>query len=132
MPTEPDDTARTPDDVLAAHLAGGMSLVKAAQKSGMSERSAQRRRADPAFRARVDGLRAAIVAEAVGKLSVSMSAAAAKLAKLVRSKDDRVALTAAKEIVALGLKARRDEDMERQLADLNARLEALVTKEKRR
>jgi hypothetical protein len=67
-----------------------------------------------------------IIGEAVGKLSVSMAAAAAKLAKLVKSGDERIALAAAKEVVALGLKARRDEDLERQIADLTTRFEVIV------
>jgi hypothetical protein len=127
MPTEHDDTAPpSKDDILAAHVASGLSLKKAAKKAGVGERTGQRRMADPEFRSRVDGLRRVIIGEAVGKLSVSMAAAAAKLAKLVKSGDERIALAAAKEVVALGLKARRDEDLEWQIADLTTRFEVIV------
>jgi len=125
MPTDTE-----PDDVLAGHLAAGLSIVKAARRARMSERTARRRLEHPGFRARVDTLRAEIVGQAVGQLSASMTDAAAKLVELMGSTDEKVQLAAAREILGSGLRARQLEDVERQLAALAERLEVLTRKRK--
>jgi hypothetical protein len=131
MDREPDDERTTPDDVLIVALAEGLSVPKAAAKANMGERTARTRLADPAFRKRVDVLRGELVDEAIAILGKSMSGAALELAKLVtESKDERVRLEAAKQIIAARLKARQMEDLQRQVEDLTRRLEALAAKRK--
>ena len=124
-PTD-DPTTPDPDEVLAGFLASGLSAAKAGKKVGISERTVRRRLQDEGFRRQVDRLRAGIVSTAVGQLSASMAAAAGKLARLMRSKDERISLAAAKEIIGAGLRARQLEDMERQVAELVARVDALT------
>jgi len=53
------------DDLLAAELAAGKTVRDAATAAGVAERTAHRRRTDADFKARIIGLRAALVYEAV-------------------------------------------------------------------
>src|SRR5262245_44873865 len=54
------------DEVLALGLASGLTIQAAAQHSAVARRTARRRLTDPAFRARVNALRAALVDQAPG------------------------------------------------------------------
>ena len=59
---------RGDDTVLALHLARGATWAEAAAASGMSEATARRRPADPAFGELVDRLRADVVSRASARL----------------------------------------------------------------
>jgi hypothetical protein len=107
------------DEALAAHLAAGLSVPKAAAAVGVAERTIRRRLADPTFRRLLDQRKAELVGEATALLGRSMSAAAGELVRLMtESNDTKVRLMAAKEILAAGLKARQALDLERRLDDL--------------
>jgi hypothetical protein len=82
------------DDALVQALAGGLSVPKAAQGAGLSERTAYRRLQDPAFRGRVDQARCDVVAGVVGRLSALGDASAAALAGLRKSKKESARLGA--------------------------------------
>ena len=110
------------DEHLAAHLAAGLTLAQAAAKAGVSVRTARRRQKLPEFRRRVDELKAEAVGRAVSILGRSMTGAAAVLAQLLRSADEKTQLHAAKEIIGLGLKARQQTDLERRMDELEAAL----------
>jgi len=117
------------DDLLVADLAGGMTAVGAAAKAGLHERTVRRKLEDPAFRARVDGLRAEIVGRAVAVLGRSMTTAARQLLKLATgAKSEGVRRAACKDLLEMALKARSGEDVERQLKDLVERVERLTEK----
>ena len=126
-----DDPAEHPDDVLAAALAAGQTYARAGEKVGLSERTVQKRMADPAFRDRVSALKGRAVARAVAVLTNNMSAAATVIAELMATaEDDRDRLSAAKELISLGLKARSQEEFEKQVAELAERVEKLTKKGK--
>jgi hypothetical protein len=124
-----DEPGALPDDLLAAALAAGLSYAKAGERVGLSERTVQSRMADPSFRRRVDDLKARAVSRGIAVLTNNMTAAAGVIAGLmVDAEDEKTRLAAAKEVIALGLRARQQEDLERQVADLAERLDKLTTK----
>lgn len=110
------------DEALAAQLAAGLTVPAAAAKVGVGERTVRRRLKDPAFRQQVNDLKAEIVSRGVSILGRSMSGAAAELAKLMTSKDERIRLHAAKSVIELTIKTRAAEDLERRIANLESRL----------
>lgn len=109
---------RNADEHLAARLAAGARVADAARQAGVSERTAYKRRADPVFRQRVQELRSAMIAAAVGKLADGMDEAAAKIRELVQSKDEKVALAAATKLLELGLKGSDAVNVDERLTDL--------------
>jgi hypothetical protein len=124
------DESDTTDDLLVAALATGRSVAAAAEKVGVSERTARRRMADPAFRRRVDDLRAEVVAEALSVLNQSMSRAAEQLRELLESADEKVRLRAAGEIIRLGLAGHEVTGLRRELAELLDRAQVLAARKR--
>jgi hypothetical protein len=109
------------DDALALALASGQTLRDAAAAAGIGERTASRRWADPAFRRRVDELRADLVARALGRLADGMAEAADVLrALLAAGTPPAVRLGAARSLLELGCRLRES-------VELEARLTALET-----
>jgi hypothetical protein len=112
------------DERLAAALAAGRPVPKAAKAAAVSERTAWRRLADPAFRRRVAELRGRMVERAVGRLADAMADAAARLRKILReSRDERVQVAACRAVLEFGGRLHeqhellmRIEDLERQWA----------------
>jgi hypothetical protein len=111
------------DGVFLLALAAGLSIRKAAKKAGISERTAYRRMANPAFRQRVTEARAAMVERSLGHLAAGTVEAAIVLRRLLRSADERVQRSAAAEILAAESRLRTEVDLAQQLADLKAELE---------
>lgn len=114
---------------LAVALASGASVAQAATRCGVSERTVYRRLEDPDFRQQVDRLRAQMVGRAVGKINNNMARAADKLRRLLESKNESVALSAARTILEAGQRLREHSDMEQRLTKLE---EALRRQEGRR
>ena len=71
------------DESLALAFSKGQTLTEAASAAGVSERTAHRPWAEPAFRRRVADLRGEVVAQAASRLAASMARAADRLAELV-------------------------------------------------
>jgi hypothetical protein len=117
------------DESLALALVKGQTMADAAGAAGVSLRTARRRWADPDFRRRVADLRGEVVAQAASLLAAAMARAAARLAELVESPDPRIALWAAKAVVALGLLAREKVDNEALLRELEVRLEQIESQQ---
>jgi hypothetical protein len=111
------------DGLLAAGLAGGLTVVTAARKAGLSERSAYRRLSDDDFRRRATEARAAMVERALGRTADGMAAAALTLRRLLDSDSDSVRLGAARALLELGVKLRENCDQEGRLAALETRLQ---------
>src|SRR5262249_54528151 len=107
-----------PHELLAAGLAAGRSVKKAAAAAGMGERTAYRKLKDPAFKALVAELRQRMVSRAVGRLSAGMTQAAGKLLKLLASRDEKVQLAAAKAILEAGPRLRDSEVLAVKVAEL--------------
>jgi hypothetical protein len=110
------------DAALALAFAAGKTLAEAAQAAGVSERTASRRRADPAFAARVAELRSEMARRAVGRLAETMAEAAGVLRGLLCARSETVRLGAARSILELGASLLRQTD---EADELDARLRAL-------
>jgi DeoR/GlpR family transcriptional regulator of sugar metabolism len=108
---------------LALALASGVSVSAAAEQAGVSESTVRRRLAKPAFRRLVARLRGQMLEAALGRLAENMTRAADKVARLLDSADEAVALRAARTLMTLGLRLRdsveladRVQEIERELA----------------
>jgi hypothetical protein len=106
------------DAALLAALTAGKATEDAAAAVGVSPRTAYRRLADPAFRQRLAEAQAQLVAQALGKVTASATAAAATLERLLTAESETVRLGAARTILELGTKVREN-------SDLAARMQAL-------
>jgi hypothetical protein len=71
------------DQVIAAVLAAGQSQARAAEAAGVTERTVQRRMADPAFRARVDDARGDLLGRTLDVLGAGALEAAVVLRQVV-------------------------------------------------
>jgi len=108
---------------LALALASGLSIAAAAQQAGVSESTVRRRLARPAFRRLVARLRGQMLEAALGRMAENMTRAADKVARLIDSDNEAVALRAARTLMSLGLRLRdsveladRVHEIERELA----------------
>jgi len=88
------ESEKVPPSFVAA-LAGGMSVRAAGEAAGFSERTAYRRWANPDVRREVAALRAVVLQEAVGRLTVGSTRAAEVVLELLESQDEKVRLAAA-------------------------------------
>jgi hypothetical protein len=97
---------RNADEALALALATGQTLRAAAEATGIGERTATRRAAEPAFRRRVAELRGEMVPRALGRMADGMSDAAGALCRLLDAESESVRLGAARSLLELGVKLR--------------------------
>jgi hypothetical protein len=124
----PGGTKKAADAALIAHLAAGVSPAGAAKLAGVSEATAYRRLANPAFRRRVEKARSDFWDRALGVMSKGASESAIVLRKLLRSDDGRIKLQAAKVLREQGMKVRERVELEQRLDEL----EKLVDERKER
>jgi hypothetical protein len=110
------------DALLLTALAAGATVRDAARRAGVSERTAHRRLADPAFRQRVTEARAGMVERALGQLADGSSEAVGTLRKLLKAKADPVKLSAARTILEMGNKLRESVELTQGIAALEQRL----------
>lgn len=89
-------------EALALALASGLTARDACGRAGVAERTARTWQADPTFSGRVRQLRTDLFSEAVGRLAGQAAAAADALAALLKNKDPKVRLAAAKALLDLG------------------------------
>src|SRR5262249_41917605 len=116
------------DEALVLALASGVAVPDAAARANVSERTAYRRLADPAFRARVDRARAGMVEQAIGRLSALGTESAEALRQLVAGGDGvsaAVRLGAARAALEFLFKGNEQLTLARQLADLRQQIERL-------
>jgi hypothetical protein len=107
------------EDALLQALACGASAETAARQCQISARSVYRRLKDPAFRAKLQALRADMVQRSSGLLTAAAGEAVRTLLSLQKeSVAPAVRLGAARAVIELGIKVR-------ELADLEARIVAL-------
>ncbi len=118
--------ARTPESVeqAAVALAGGATVEQAAALAGISHDTLRRWRRNPKFRARVSQLRDDMTRAAVGRLAATCCEASDKLGALVRSGDEKVALSASKTVLEMLLKAREQLELSERLEALERQLAA--------
>lgn len=99
---------RQSDNLLAFHLAAGATLKEAAVSAGISESTARRRWANPAFRQRVVELRQEWIEACQYRLIATMAEAIDTLRELLHNSVPAVWLKAASVLLELGLNVGAD------------------------
>ncbi|OWK35565.1 hypothetical protein [Fimbriiglobus ruber] len=112
----------TPPDALALALAAGRTVRQAAAAAKVSERTAFRRLADPAFVLEVATIRGDMVRTAAGRLADGMAAAADVLREQLTNPDQHVRHKAAVRLLELGVRLVETAELERRLQELERRL----------
>jgi hypothetical protein len=107
-------------------LASGKNLRDAASAAGVSERTATRRWADPAFKQYVTDLQAEARQRALGRIADTMTKAADTLEQLLTAECERVRLGASRAILELGVKAAPGADDDGTTAAVNVNVTAKV------
>lgn len=97
-------------------LAAGATFVAAAERAGMSTRTARRRAQDPDFIRHVRQWRDAMVDEAVGQLVGVLDDAIGTLRSLLDADSETVRLRAASLLIDQTLKLREHEEIQYRLA----------------
>lgn len=112
------------EQALLVALAFGATVENAARKAGMGERTAYRRLADPAFRARLEQARLDAVLRTTGMLTGAALGAVKTLVDL--QQDSSVAAGvrrgAARDVLDMAIKYRDSAQMEQRVAALEERL----------
>ena len=91
---------------LALALASGLTVMAAAEHAHVSESTAHRYLRKPAFRRLVARLRGQMLEAALGRMAENMTRAADKVACLLDSGNEAVALRAARTLLTLSLRLR--------------------------
>lgn len=121
----PGGSKKAADAALIVQLAAGISPAGAAQFAGVSEATAYRRLASPAFRQRVEKARADFWERALGVMSKGAAESAIVLRRLLRSDDGRLKLQAAKALLETGMKIREVVGLSQQIEELQTEIERL-------
>jgi len=113
------------DDRLLMALACGATVEAAAQAAGLSKRTVYRRLKDPAFRQRLQDLRAEMVQRTAGTLTAAGGEAVKTLLALLKEAiPPTVRLGAARAVLEIGMKVRETAELEQRLAAVEAAAEA--------
>ena len=113
------------DEALLMALACGATVENAAQKAGISRRTAQRRLADSAFRQRLAERRADMVQRTAGMLTAASLESVKTLLTLQASPNPAgVRLGAARSVLDMAVKLREASEWEERLLALEQRLGA--------
>ncbi len=114
------------DEMLALEIAQGATLVQAARRANLSEKTARRRWHDPAFRERVRRLQRDLSAPAAGKIASNMVNAAATLANCLNAKSEHVRIAAVRVFLTLGQSLVDRAEPEAQVTEKIAKLESTL------
>ncbi|MFM9965083.1 MAG: hypothetical protein ACKV2Q_28105 [Planctomycetaceae bacterium] len=111
------------DGLLVLAVARGETLATAAQLSGVSQRTVNRRLMLPEFRREVQQARSQLVDAAAGKISNTLDAAAECLKSLLGSEhSDAIRLSAARALFEIGIRLKEVVELERRLQAVEDRL----------
>lgn len=115
-------TGQTRDERLVFALAKGESHTRAADYSGLSIRTVQRRLANPQFVSRVRRARDDMLDEAIGGLADASTDAVQALRSLLHGPSDSVRLGASKSILDLSMKLKEHQDLAERITEIEGRL----------
>ncbi len=111
------------DEALLLALACGATVENAARQAGVSERTAYRRLADPAFARRLHARRSELVERSMAMLTAATLESVKTLVGLLgASNPATVRLGAARSIIEFGLKLRDEHDLVGRLTVLESQL----------
>lgn len=106
---------RKGDNELILALASGATVAQAAERAGISTRTAYRRLDEAGIGERIEEARAGMFARAVGRLAETATHAADRLASLMHSTSDSVSLGACRAALELGQRLRDANELELRL-----------------
>ncbi len=119
----PHSGRRQADDVVLATLACGATAEAAARAANVSPSTVYRRLREPAFRAKLQTLRADMVQRAAAILTAASTGAGQTLVALMKPEEPSgIRLGAARTILEFSLKIREAAEVEARLAALEALL----------
>jgi hypothetical protein len=114
-----DGPARRRDPVLITAFLQGKSIAAAAQVAGISERTAKRRVADPAFQRELAAARTRLLARAIGVLVDGALGAAVQLRQLAQGAvQESIRLAAARSILEFSFRGLEALDLAERVAAL--------------
>lgn len=121
-PTPEPDEPQTPDELLVAALARGVTYEQASTECGLSKRTINRRMANHAFRDRVVSARREWLDLATSAIAAALHEAVDTLKSLMRSGESETArLGAARALVGMLLPLRQSVDFEERLARIEGK-----------
>lgn len=113
---------RAEDEAAVTALALGRTAEQAAAESGLSVRTISRRRADPEFNKRIDGIRSRLLSEISGKLIGATVRAVETLEKRLDSDNENASVAAARCLTESLLRVLEFSALDRRLQQLEERL----------
>lgn len=114
---------RKADHKLLMAYACGATVESAARQAGVSESTAQRRLADPAFQEQLQATRADMIQRTAGALSAAANEAVRTLLELLKAATPpAVRLGAARSVLEIGIKLRVDANLEERMSALEQML----------
>lgn len=102
-PTEGQIGELKGEPTAALAISSGSTIVEAAERAGISERTVRRRLDNPDYKVEISRLRGKLLDAAVGKLVAATTDAAATMQALLEADSEHVRLGAAKGILEFGL-----------------------------
>lgn len=105
-------------------LAAGKGVQEAAEAAGVSRRTVSRRLADPVFQASLAEARRAVLVESLNLLTSLSARAVQRLGELLKSKDERVCISAARSILLARSRMQADHEFSERIAALERLVEA--------
>ncbi len=124
----PTNAKKKAEDKLLLTLACGATVESAARECGLSPRTIYRRLQEPAFRRRLQALRADMVQRTAGTLTAASAEAVRTLLELLKPKvADTTRLGAAKAVLESGVKLRELAELEERMAALEEQMAQQAT-----
>ena len=113
------------DEVLISAIAQGASYSEAAAQARCTSRTVARRMTEPVFRAQVDERRSEWVSATSGGLTALGPRAVQVLTEILQSESPVLQLRAVREVLAQGFRSRQLHELEGEMREIRAELEAL-------
>ena len=124
----PTNAKKKAEEKLLLTLACGATVESAARECGLSPRTIYRRLQEPAFRRRLQALRADMVQRTAGTLTAASAEAVRTLLELLKPKvADTTRLGAAKAVLESGVKLRELAELEERMAALEEQMAQQAT-----
>ncbi len=118
-PNGPPAGELTPkQDAAALAVARGLTNAEAAKQAGCGERTLKTWKALPAFKERVNAIRAEVTSRALGRLTDGLDFAAGALRKLLTAKSEQVRMSAIRVLFEVTLKLKEQTELEDRMAAL--------------
>lgn len=108
------------DELVIHALACGKPVRVAAEAAGVADKTVWRRLKDPAFKARIAEVRAAMLSAATGRLSRLTTRAVSTLESLLNDPDGKTRLGASKALLEQALRYKEACELEQRIAALEA------------